>query len=522
MSSSEQTIAKTSCRFYSICKGFFSQNNIRHHFKICTDKKECHQRNVKVLGRSVACRIHCTASALLRKLIFPVLREDDIIQLIRFDELIIAYGNKMCLKYRLPHQHDMIRARLRLLGRFLLCLKEIDDTVTDFISIYDPRKYDNCIKGVHKLAQFDDITYTYKTPSLASTLGTLIKQVGQILRSTCIKKQEIDRQIIVENFIKLFEEDYPISVNKAIHETQGHRNRQKHVVLPTMDDIKILNTYLKDERIKAFNTLKTDGFSITTWRILAETTLLSTMIFNRRRAGELERLLIENLENPVAISKEEAPELYKSLSKYVRISIRGKLGRTVPVLLHENILQCMQLIIKYRKQVGVPEQNPFVFGVNTIDKSRHKYLRACVLMRKYSSASGAKIPTSLRGTLLRKHIATMCITLDISENQVTDLADFMGHHEKIHKSHYRQSIITKDLAISKLLKYAQGENTTDESNESDESYELNDKNKKNSNILSKKILKQKQLCKEHVDKKKNKEYITTTKEKKKCKLKKFC
>jgi len=123
------------------------------------------------------------------------------------------------------------------------------------------------------------------------------------------------------------------------------------------------------------------------------------MIFNRRHAGELERLLIENLENPVAISKENASELYKSLSKYVRI-IRGKLGRTVPVLLHENILQCMQLI-KYRKQVDVSEQNPFVFGVNTIiDKSRHKYLRACVLMRKYSSASGAKIPTSLRGTLL--------------------------------------------------------------------------------------------------------------------------
>jgi len=83
------------------------------------------------------------------------------------------------------------------------------------------RENNNCIKGVHKLAQFDDITYTYKTPFLASTLGTLIKQVGQILRGICIKKQEIDRQIIVENFIKLFEEDYPISVNKTIHETQG-------------------------------------------------------------------------------------------------------------------------------------------------------------------------------------------------------------------------------------------------------------------------------------------------------------
>lgn len=89
-------------------------------------------------------------------------------------------------------------------------------------------------------------------------------------------------------------------------------------------------------------------------------------------------------------------------------------------------------------------------------------------MRKYSVISGAKMPTSLRGTILRKHIATVCMSLDISEHEVNDLADFMGHHEKIHKSHYRQSIVTKDLAISRLFKYAQGEDTTDESSNVDD------------------------------------------------------
>jgi len=33
----------------------------------------------------------------------------------------------------------------------------------------------------------------------------------------------------------------------------------------------------------------------------------------------------------------------------------------------------------------------------------------------------------------------------------------------INRIYYRQSIITRDLAISRLLKYAQGEDTTDES-----------------------------------------------------------
>jgi len=56
-----------------------------------------------------------------------------------------------------------------------------------------------------------------------------------------IKKLKFHNQVIVENFLKLFEEDYPVSVNKVMHETQGHRMRQKNIVLPSMDDIKTLN-----------------------------------------------------------------------------------------------------------------------------------------------------------------------------------------------------------------------------------------------------------------------------------------
>jgi len=246
--------------------------------------------------------------------------------------------------------------------------------------------------------------------------------------------------------------------------------------LPSINDIKIFNAYLKTERTKVLESLQINGFSIDAWRILSETTLISIMIFNRRRAGELERVLIENLENCAAISKEEAPQLHKSLSKYVRMTIRGKLGRTVPVLLHEEVLKCMQMIVKYRKHAGVPENNPYIFGEYTPDKKRHKYLRACVLLRKYSIISGVKMPASLRGTMLRKHIATVCMSLDISEHEVNDLADFMGHHEKIHKSHYRQSIITKDLAISRLLKYAQGEDTTDENDNTDDDENENEDN----------------------------------------------
>lgn len=228
--------------------------------------------------------------------------------------------------------------------------------------MYDPIKYEQCVKAVNKLAQFDETTWTYKISSISSSLETLIKQVGKILRSMCIKKQNFNKQTVIENFLKLFEEDYPVTVNKIMFETQGNRKRQKTIVLASINDIKIFNAYLKTERTKALKILQTNGFSIQAWRMLAETLIL-IMIFNRRHADELERVLIENLENCAAISREEAPKLYK----YVRMTVHGKLGR-IPVLLHEEILKCMQIIVNYCKHAGVPENNPYIFGIHTPDK----------------------------------------------------------------------------------------------------------------------------------------------------------
>ncbi|XP_067216021.1 uncharacterized protein [Linepithema humile] len=76
---------------------------------------------------------------------------------------------------------------------------------------------------------------------------------------------------------------------------------------------------------------------------------------------------------------------------------------------------------------------------------------------------------------LRKHIATTCITLNLSENEVDDLANFMGHHEKIHKRHYRQSIPAVEIIrMTKFLQAALGENMQQESNNSDSEEKVQD------------------------------------------------
>lgn len=83
----------------------------------------------------------------------------------------------------------------------------------------------------------------------------------------------------------------------------------------------------------------------------------------------------------------------------------------------------------------------------------------------------------MRGTGLRKHVATISVALDLSENDVSDLAKHMGHAVAIHKEIYRQPVISRDIIrMSQVLEKAQGVNTTDGNNRIDS----NDENEENS------------------------------------------
>ena len=92
------------------CKAFILKSTSRHHYRKCIGPKSKGTRVISVLGRAVIGRIHQEASKILRLRVFPVLQEDAIVRLIRYDELIIAFGNQQCEKYKASEHHDnMIR-----------------------------------------------------------------------------------------------------------------------------------------------------------------------------------------------------------------------------------------------------------------------------------------------------------------------------------------------------------------------------------------------------------------------------
>jgi len=185
------------------------------------------------MGRKVTCRLHPLANEILKKMIFPVLWDNEVTRIVRYDKLVILYGNKMCIMCKSEHLHDMIRARLRLLDRFLLSLKNINKNVTDFESLYRPRIYDDCIHAVNVVVKYNSEEKIYETPAVAANLSTLIKYIENLLIAECMKEENPKKKNQVEYFLKLIIVDIGLSVNKTV-ETQSARKRHKKIKLPSL------------------------------------------------------------------------------------------------------------------------------------------------------------------------------------------------------------------------------------------------------------------------------------------------
>lgn len=107
-------------------------------------------------------------------------------------------------------------------------------------------------------------------------------------------------------------------------------------------------------------------------------------------------------------------------------------------------------------------------------------------MRKFSIECGADKPETLRGTTLRKHVATLGVNLNLSDTEISDLANFMGHEEKIHREHYRMPVVHREiLRMSRLLQSASGKNENENnSNNKEKNNEVENNTFENDMILS--------------------------------------
>ncbi|KAL3269008.1 hypothetical protein HHI36_008093 [Cryptolaemus montrouzieri] len=384
------------------CGGMYSKLSLAAHFRKCKENRVKGVKDVILSSKKKAMYISETASNILKNRIFPHLREDDISKEIMSDETIILFGNRLCQKYRSAHMKKMIRAKLRTVGKFFLTFKKICGSESIKLQeVFDPPHYDACIASINEMCKMDVNTGRYASPATAFAIGSYLKKIAFYL------------------------EGLSHEVNKTVLENQKEQKRKK-ITLPSTKDIRSLKTYLEKRQHVHLEKLK-EKFKFEVWKDLLGVTLTLVQLFNRRRAGEIERVEIDDF-----LQYERFNENNEMM---VNLNMREKLNSTII------------------GQAGVDPNNVYLFG---LPGSTEAHLSATSLMREFSILCGAQNPESLRGTELRKHIATKCSTMDLGNTEIRDIAEYLGHHEKIHLDHYRVPNAVKDIVrISNILEKAQ-------------------------------------------------------------------
>nr|CAI5836557.1 unnamed protein product [Callosobruchus analis] len=164
------------------------------------------------------------------------------------------------------------------------------------------------------------------------------------------------------------------------------------------------------------------------YRTLAETTLVSTVLHNRKRVGDIQYLEIKSYQEQV------------------------ESGKTATVQ-----TELQSLYQKTKKYNLVSPNNVYFF---TYPKSL-KWIDGCSVIRKYAKMCDTKHPELLTSCRLRKHIATVSQLLSLKGNEIDQLAKFMGHTTKTHEQFYKlPQDIYQVAKVSKILQVLERGNIT--------------------------------------------------------------
>ena len=146
--------------------------------------------------------------------------------------------------------------------------------------------------------------------------------------------------------------------------------------------------------------------------------------------------------------------LISLVSCFCRLDIlylRGKRGNKVPILMTRDIVLSMEFLTKMRKEVGVPDENPYVFAAPTRNSLNHIRGNDAVTS-VVAKCPGLKASEHIKSTKLRKYVATVTQILNLVPNELEWLARHMGHDINVHRQYYRLQDSTIELArVSKLL-----------------------------------------------------------------------
>ncbi|XP_072047723.1 uncharacterized protein [Amphiura filiformis] len=459
----------------SLCLGYYAKRDLWKHGCKMKEKEKSEgeppkKKRRRAYVKTARCMLPSDGMSKTVQKVCAGLRLDHegVSTFIKHDCLMLKLAEKFTFKLgHDDYQFTYIRAKLREVGRMMLVFRKVaglvNATLTDAI---DPERFNDVVKATRAVAGFNNDTHIYKTPTLALKIGHSLKKAAAILLGEALSGGDCILERRAEQFMKLIDLQWTDKISTHALRTLNENKRNAPQYLPVTEDIVKLTNFLQkkmEERMKSLQMSKDTCRSDTefAYKELAEVTLTSLLLFNRKRSGEVSRMKVVdyskcekgNVEKGVM---EGLSDFEKRLCGVLwRTEIKGKKGRNVPILLTPKLKESMDLLSAFRSTAGIDNDNQYFFA--TLSSSG--FIRGSDVLRKFAGACGASHPEYLRSTRLRKHIGTVCQVMNLQENEQDILASFMGHDLRVHREFYRLPERTLQLAkVSKVLLQMQAGN----------------------------------------------------------------
>lgn len=428
------------------CYGFFSKHLLWKH------KKRCPQNNNNAVSNQALSQNmflkNLQVDKLLQTEVFPRMRADHVSLIAKKDILICAFGARYLKTHREKHFIHVTSRKMRELSKLLIEVRKLTSDVSNLFDALKPQFYDILVQATKTVAKYSAEKNCFQSPTYAINMGTTIKDCCNIAITFALQRKNIYQTIPaaeaesnLKSLIHLIQSNWQFDVSSQAISDLSVKKWNKITIIPFASDLKIFKNFLSNRANESAGSLSKNNKNFNSYRILMETVFCRVLLLNRKRPGELQRLLISNYKN---VENRQSYEEFSDvvtptekilMKKFKRVVIRGKRGRGVPVLFSDEVQENIDLLLSVRENFFGEINNLYLFGLPS--NSANTTIIGYKVMKKYASMCKLKNPHAITATRLRKHLATITQIFSMTEGDIEQLATFMGHTDRIHRGEYR-------------------------------------------------------------------------------------